>query len=754
MCASLETARIGTMKCFAPIAEKGGELLVTHALTRTRTLLLATCGVFGLTLGTPALAQQATPQSTEAGGLSEIIVTAQRREQNLQDAPLAVTAIGGDELAARGITSTVELGSSVPGLVLKPTTGTYSSAAFFIRGIGQKSVFNTFDPGVGLYVDDVYMGRTAFGIRTIFDIDRVEVLRGPQGTLYGRNSSGGAIKIVTRQPDPSDTEFRAEVGVGNYERYIGQAGLNIPLGEDLAFRTSGSVEVQDKGFVRLTTLGGTGNKADTYAWRGALRYNPGALDWTIAADWQKLDADGRYGSSLTDGVAPNAAGILTAARRYDRAELRASNSPIRAFNRGEEWGLSSNLSYEAGAVTLRSITAYRDFDVDLLLDANNGGLGFGVSQSGDQFSQELQASGGAGDDRFKWVAGLYYFQESTDQTVDLDIIPISLALLNVRSQVKTDAYAAYAQGTFSVTPEVRFTLGGRYSSEKKKVDVRALGFGNAPAYTTANLIAAGRPVERDDDKFTPKVGLEYDASDDVLLYASYSKGFKGGGFQATAGSVADFVPFNPENVDAYEIGIKSELLDRRLRLNVAAYWNDYKDIQLDTLLPSGSIVQLNVAGARVRGIEVEADAALTDSFRLFGFISYIDDEIRQVTPGAAALGVRVGGKLNDVPKWQWQLGANFDAPFLPGLSAQVSWAHLGEHFNTVTPPSPVQLIEASDSIDARLRYEPADQPFYFQIECENCFNHRQYIARLSFAPGYPAIANTPALVMLRAGVKF
>lgn len=688
--------------------------------------------------------------------LEDIVVTAQRRSENLQDTPLAVTAIGGQELAARGVLSTVQLGQNVPGLVLKSTTGTYSSAAFFIRGIGQKSVFNTFDPGVGVYVDDVYVGRTAFGVRNMFDVERVEVLRGPQGTLYGRNTSGGAVKIVSRAPDPKEAEVGVEAAVGNYERYILQGRANVPLSENLAVRVSGMADMQDQGFVRLTTLGGRGNKADTYALRGALRFNPGALDWTVSADWQKLNADGRYGSTLTDGVFTRPDGLLDSSGVYDRDELGVSNSPIPAFNRAREWGLTSNLSYDLGSATLRSITAYRDFDVDLQLDANNDGFAFGVAQAGHQFTQELQALGGIGD-RLSYIVGFFYFQERTRQVVDLGLPLLGVPVQNSASGISTNAYALFGQATYSFTDSLRLTVGGRYSSEVKRVDVRTLGLFGAPVFSTADVVAAGLPVRRSDNSFTPRVAIDFNASDDVLLYASYTAGFKGGGFQSTAGSVADFVSFNPEDVDAFEVGLKSEWLDRRLRFNLAAYWNDYRNIQLDTIVPppvgTGNIVQLNVAKARVRGVELEANAIISPAFDLFGFVSFIDDKILDVTQGAAALGTQAGGGLNDVPQWQWQLGANVRVPGT-GLSAQLSWAHQGELFNTVTPPSPIQLIEANDIVTGRIRYEPEGAAWYVQLDCENCLDQRYYVSRLSFPPNYPAMSNTPRLLTLRAGFRF
>ena len=715
--------------------------------------------VTALIAGTAALAAQpAQAQSEEPADaqLEEIVVTAQRKAENLQDTPLAVTAIGGEELAARGVLSTIQLGQNVPGLVLKSTTGTYSSAAFFIRGIGQKSVFNTFDPGVGVYVDDVYIGRTAFGVRNMFDVDRVEVLRGPQGTLYGRNTSGGAIKLVTNAPDPQDAEFGVEAAVGNYERYILQGRANVPLSDTVAVRVSGMVDLQDRGFVRLRTLGGRGNKADTYALRGALRFNPGALDWTIAADWQKLDADGRYGSTLSDGVFTRPDGLLDSSGRYDRDELDVSDSPIPAFNTAREWGLTSNLSYDLGGTVLKSITAYRDFDVDLQLDANNDGFAFGVAQKGHQFTQEFQASGGIGE-RLNYIVGLFYFRERTSQIVDLGLPLIGVPVQNSASDLSTDAYAVFGQATYSFADNLRLTLGGRYSWEEKEVDVRTLGLFGAPVFSTADVVAAGLPVRREDDSFTPRVALDFDAAENVLISASYTAGFKGGGFQSTAGSVDDFVSFRPEDVDAYEVGVKSEWLGRRLRINLAAYWNDYRDIQLDTIVPppagTGNIVQLNVAKARVRGIELETNAIISPAFDLFGFVSFIDDKILDVTQGAAALGTQAGGGLNDVPQWQWQLGANVRVPG-SGFSAQVSWAHQDELFNTVTPPSPIQLIEANDIITARLRYEPEGGAWYAQLDCENCLDQRYYVSRLSFPPNFPAMANTPRLVTLRAGIRF
>ena len=699
-----------------------------------------------------AFAQTPTPAPTSPS-VDVIVVTAERRSADVQDVPLAVTAVTGQELEARGVSTVADLAQVTPSLVLKPTTGTYTSGAFFIRGIGQKSVFNTFDPGVGLYIDDVYIGRSSFGIRNIFDLERVEVLRGPQGTLYGRNSTGGAIKIVTKRPGP-DAEARVEASYGNFERFSLNAAGNAPLSDSVSMRGSVSIATQGEGFTDLTVLGGTGNKADESGIRGALRFTPNdRLDWTISADWQQIEADGRYGATLTDNVVAGAGGLLRATGRFSKGQLDRSNSPIRAFNDAEEWGLSSNLKYDFGNVTLTSITSVRDFDVDLLLDANNGGFAFAVKQNGDQFTQELQLAGETSD--LTWLAGVYYFKESSSQIVNLGLPLLGLQVQRSLSDVDTTAYAAFAQATYSFAPNIRGTLGGRFSHEEKDVDATTFGFGGALSFNPATLRAAGRVTSISDDSFTPRVALEVDFNPNVLGYVSFSQGFKAGGFQSTAGTVADFVPFAPEKVSTYEAGLKSELLDRRLRLNLAAFFNDYSDIQLDTLLASGSIVQLNVAEAEVRGLEVEFEAAITDAFKVYGFASLIDDEITKVAPTAAALGVRVGSRLNDIAQQQFSLGGEYTWVLagLGDLQARATWTHSGEVFNTVTPPHPIQLIDSFDLVDARLRLN-ADSGWFAQLECENCLDERYYTSRLSFAPGYPAIANTPGLFAVRVGAEF
>jgi iron complex outermembrane receptor protein len=703
------------------------------------------------TLGWAGAAFAQTPAPT--AGVEEIVVTAERRAANVQDVPLAVTAVTGEELDARGVATVADLAQVAPSLVLKPTTGTYTSGAFFIRGIGQKSVFNTFDPGVGLYIDDVYVGRSSFGIRSIYDLDRVEVLRGPQGTLYGRNSTGGAIKIVTARPGP-DTEGRVEASYGNFDRLSLNAAGGAALADGVYVRGSGSLSTQGEGFTDLTVLGGTGNKADESGVRGALRFEPNdKLDWTISADWQKIEADGRYGATLTDNVVAGPDGLLRATGSFSTNQLDRSNSPIRAFNNAEEWGASSNLKYDFGGVTLTSITSFRDFEVDLSLDANNGGFAFAVQQNGDQLTQELQLSGES--DALNWVAGLYYFKESSAQVVNLGLPLLGLQVQRSLSDVETTAYAAYAQATFSFAPNFRGTLGGRYSHEEKDVDATTFGFGGGLSFNPAALRAAGRVTSISDESFTPKAGLEFDWNDNVLSYVSYSQGFKAGGFQSTAGTSADFVPFAPEEVTTFEAGLKSELFDRRLRLNLAGFFNDYTDIQLDTLLPSGSIVQLNVAAAEVLGLEAEFEARVTDSLKFYGFVSLIDDEITEVAPTAAALGVRVGSRLNDIAQVQASLGGAYTWTLsgLGELEARATWTHSGDVFNTVTPPHPIQLIDSYDLVDARLRLN-ADAGWFAQLECDNCFDERYYTSRLSFAPGYPAIANTPRLFAVRVGAKF
>jgi len=559
---------------------------------RTKPLCLAVV-IAGLSLGQTALAQEQR-ESGASEILEELVVTARRREEGLQNAPIAISAYTGETLEYRGVTKLDEITRFVPNLTIENNPsfgGASNSAAIYIRGIGQKEFLPTSEPGVGLYVDGVYIARSVGAILDLIDIERLEVLRGPQGTLFGRNTIGGAINITTVTPEPGD-EFGGEIGAayGTDDRINLRGALNIPMGDTLAARVSVASFQQD-GYVDRSDGIDLGDD-DTITGRLAVAWRPSdrlSLDFRLDATRDKENGPAMelLGIDFTDlsqlnglvaAVPPPMAfvhNITTAAvgpgqpcAATDAAGNGITSNPnspncydnryvgkdgkndgtAPARSESDVLGLSADISYEINDnLTLRSITAWRDLDSEFARDGDHSP--HRISQFQDtleqtQFTQELQLLGTY--ERMNWIAGIYYFAEDGDNENTLDF-----TISNFRSGGEFDnkSMAAFAQLTYDFTDQLHLTVGGRYTDESKKFHPdqviyqnyyagisQVLPPGHPLAALDAPFLQAGTRILPDLEKeleineFTPMVNLSYDFADNIMAYATYSEGFKSGGF--------------------------------------------------------------------------------------------------------------------------------------------------------------------------------------------------------------------------------
>lgn len=559
---------------------------------RTKPLCL-TVVIAGLSLGQTALAQEQR-ESGASEILEELVVTARRREEGLQNAPIAISAYTGETLEYRGVTKLDEITRFVPNLTIENNPsfgGASNSAAIYIRGIGQKEFLPTSEPGVGLYVDGVYIARSVGAILDLIDIERLEVLRGPQGTLFGRNTIGGAINITTVTPEPGD-EFSGEIGAayGTDDRINLRGALNIPMGDTLAARVSVASFQQD-GYVDRSDGIDLGND-DTITGRLAVAWRPSdrlSLDFRLDATRDKENGPAMelLGIDFTDlsqlnglvaAVPPPMAfvhNITTAAvgpgqpcAATDAAGNGITSNPnspncydnryvgkdgkndgtAPARSESDVLGLSADISYEINDnLTLRSITAWRDLDSEFARDGDHSP--HRISQFQDtleqtQFTQELQLLGTY--ERMNWIAGIYYFAEDGDNENTLDF-----TITNFRSGGEFDnkSMAAFAQLTYDFTDQLHLTVGGRYTDESKKFHPdqviyqnyyagisQLLPPGHPLAALDAPFLQAGTRILPDLEKeleineFTPMVNLSYDFADNLMAYVTYSEGFKSGGF--------------------------------------------------------------------------------------------------------------------------------------------------------------------------------------------------------------------------------
>ncbi len=664
--------------------------------------------IITLLLAPSALAAQAaqSPAGQPAADVADIVVTAQRREQRLQDTPIAITALSGALLENRQIQDTRDLSRTVPNLVLLPLTGSRSSVQLSLRGGSEQAAgLVTSEPAVAFYVDDVYRGRLGGGNLQLIDIERIEVLRGPQGTLYGRNAFSGAVKIITRSP-LNRQWIEGEVQYGRFDEYrvAGTAGGRV--GETVGASISALYRQRD-GYIDNIALGRKVGRENSFAIRGKLEVE---LTPTVT-----LSTQASYTRDRNDGTAnlvpittrvplpTTAANFITtndviflAGRDY------ATLSPTPPDGRTDQFAASVDFTADLGGATLRSITAFVDTRDGFRFDLSGGrrlpppATGFFVGSldrtsraSTQQFSQELQLLGKAFDDRLDWIVGAYYFQEDSKQTLNdlLSLGPTTvLTLLPTRIDTNTKSYAAFAQGTFAITDALKVTAGLRYSRDRKRLDgdiQNRLPFGPGPAIALTNV-----RLSPSFESWTPRFGIDYKPTDNVLVYLSASRGFKAGGFNGLAlGNPGVFsTVYEPQTVWAYEAGVKLSTRDRKLTANLSVFRNEFSALQQTSQIAPGSFAVQNVGSGRLDGLELELSANPLPGLDLFANLALNDDKYRRLNPGADA--ARFGAtRLPLTSKWSYQVGASYvTQPVIADrmkIRVSANYAVRGSYFSVV-----------------------------------------------------------------------
>jgi iron complex outermembrane recepter protein len=705
-----------------------------------RLRLLSGCAAAGLAatmlaIATPATAQDETAAETadtadEAEQDEPILVTARRREESLQETPIAVSAFSAETLAERQIQYTQDLERITPSLQFKPAgqlSGNSASSVVFIRGIGQLDPTAAVDPGVGIYIDEVYVGRAVGGTIEFGDIAGVEVLRGPQGTLFGRNTIGGAILVRTREPELGDLSGRARLRVGDDDLIEGFAALNVPLGDTAAARVSGGFRKRD-GYVRRVFDDLDLGNDDSVTLNGALRWEPSStFDISLRADYTKRDENGApFTFAGINENAPVAAIVSVAAGcpgakipfapiapgdpRFGAPFVPSIDDPrcandfqalgpflnggtANVLSTSEVWGLSGTARWElSDALTFKSITAYRSTESRGVRDADNTPfllITTDVGAESDQFSEEIQLQYDAG--IVNAIVGAYYFDEDTLEraTVPLSFPPsppVITSILNggpgtrdlQLSNLETRSLAAFGEVSVEPVDGLELTGGLRYTEDRKTYQGTVMNLFPAtrpdpdPLPTTA--IPEGGPLfifdEPNRETFSALTGsasVRYSFTDWLNAYVSYSRSFKSGGFNTRYNAPPPGnlpVPFDEETVDSYEIGAKLDFGD--FRLNMAAFQADYQDIQL--VFRQGVVPLLFNAGeARIRGFEAEASYRPWRGLSLDAGVSVLDDEIRSITavPGATAT-VAPGDDLPLTPSFQGNFGIGYEFPLNRG----------------------------------------------------------------------------------------
>jgi iron complex outermembrane receptor protein len=673
-------------------------------------------------LAVPAFAQDAnttTVDSTDDD--AAIIVTARRREETLIDVPIAVSAFSGAALEARGATDLTDIGNITPNTTLETSRGTNSTLSAFIRGIGQQDPVSGFEQGVGIYLDDVYLNRPQAAVLDIYDVERIEVLRGPQGTLYGRNTIGGAVKYVTRQL-PQEFELRVRGTFGTYDQAEGVVSVAAPIGDIV--RVGGSVaRLSRGGFGDNLTTGDENYNKDVWAARGTIElggYGEPVLI-RISGDYSRDRSDARGGHRLIPGLL---SGAPVLSNVFDtRGGLADPRQDIEAY------GGAINVTAElTDSLTLRSISAWRkdssespiDFDALPAVDVDVPGAYYN-----EQLSQEFQLLIDAG--RLKGMVGFYYLNASADTLFDVRIFTTLAGLTAfTNAQVDTNTKAVFGDFTYDITDQISLSFGGRYTWDTRHANILRQNYlgGGSPFFGGAG-IAFGAPStnfqgSRDFNKFTPRVSLSFQPTPEHNIYASFSQGFKGGGFDPRGvgvnapdlngdsirsnDEIAAFLSFRPEQVDSYEIGYKGNLFDGRLYLGVAAFYADYTDVQIPgsvactvSGLPSFCGVVSNAGAATFKGLEVEFNARVAQDFaapgdrlNLLGAIGFIDAQYDEYIANIGNVPTDVADhrEVQNTPRWTASGTLAYQTPLADGrlsLSSTLSYRSRTYQFEIPNP---------------------------------------------------------------------
>ncbi|MBN8819968.1 MAG: TonB-dependent receptor [Sphingomonas sp.] len=731
--------------------------------------LTAFLAASGMALGVPAQAQTADAAES-SDDAAAIIVTARRREERLVDVPISVSTFGGAQLEKQGAIDITDLGNAAPNITMETSRGTNSTLSAFIRGIGQQDPVSGFEQGVGIYLDDVYLNRPQAAVLDIYDVERIEVLRGPQGTLYGRNTIGGAVKYVTKML-PQDFYLKLKGTLGTYDQADGIVTVSAPIGSMV--RVGGSLARLSRGGFgqNLTTKQDNYNK-DVWAARGTLEiggYGEPVLI-RISGDYTKDKSNARGGHRLIPG---RVSGAPVLADVFDtRGGLNDPKQDVEAY------GLAANVTADlGGGVTLRSITGWRkdssaspiDFDALPAVDVD-----VPAYYRNEQFSEELQLlydNGGP----LTGLIGAYYLTAKADTQFDVRLFttsPVALPGLTAftEADVDTDAYAIFADFSFKFTEQLSLSVGGRYTWDKRGARILRQNYlgGGSPVFGGAGIAAGAASTNfrgtREFNKFTPRVSLSYQPTRDHNIYASFSQGFKGGGFdprgvgvnapaaitgRPTDAEIASYLSFRPETVDSYEIGYKGNLLGGALYIAAAAFRMDYKDVQIPGSagctvggVPTFCGIITNAGKARFQGVELETNARLArdflssgDRLSFTGSLGFIDAKYKQYITQIAGRGpvdVAAYRKVQNTPRWTASGTLAYSTPVGAGdlnLSSTVSYRTKTYQFEI---PNPYIDQNAFALWDASLVYTAPENRWSLGVHGKNLTNKRYKTSGYTF----------------------
>ncbi|MDG2532148.1 TonB-dependent receptor [Sphingomonas sp. HITSZ_GF] len=755
------------------------------------------------------VAEQTPPADAAQDGVGDIVVTAQRREQRLQDVPLAVSVLTSQDLETRQITRTIDLFSYVPNMIAHNNTSVGTANSYSMRGLNNNETISTFDLPVGTYVDDVYMSRQSANNFQFFDVERIEVLRGPQGTLFGRNTTGGAINVILKKPANEFGGF-VEGSYGKYDRVTMRGSVDVPIIKDKLLTKFQAYYVDDNGYVENRVTGQELNSEHSYGGRGAVRFLGEGVTWDITGDYNYqsyANFPNFYDPATKERVSYTRLreGQTVSQIFGGRSYLSSGLADNTLGNVAESWSATSNLEIEAtDNLTVNLITGYRHIYNEYLTDSAMSLLSTSTvyTYPGDivtpvagstsvlandswhgQFSQEIKFTGNAFDNKLTYVGGLYYIREDNKTSfANVSITAAGVGTLSADRTMwnNTDAIAGYFQGDYKLTDSLTATAGIRYTAEYKDIHFAPNASPLTPVgtnlpFTTLDVINAGNPVKQSAHVWTPRFALDWKLAPDVSVFASATKGFKSGGWVSRSYNAAGMFTFGKETIWSFEGGLRSQFFDRKVRFNLTGfYFNDF-DNQLpagrENPLVPGQIIYVtrNFADLRNYGVEAELTVAPVRGLNFSWTAGWQHARFKNIDPSVLAqaercrAGVAVSTNCNQgIVTSSGQIAlpsrvAPFNSTVNLSYTADLgkfqfipsgSWAYTdGSYPSAQNDPRGYQ--EAHSLFNAGLTLRNRDMGWSLSAECTNCFNKR-YVASFLIFP----YLNEPGRWSLRARFDF
>jgi iron complex outermembrane receptor protein len=750
------------------------------------------CGMGLLAIGAMLGTVHAQDAEEASGGLEEVIVTATYREQNIQDVPISITALSAQQLDAAGIFDGTTIAMNVPGMAYAEFAP--GQVLISIRGITSADDGAGLDNSVALFLDGIYIGRQAGINFDMFDLERIEVLKGPQGTLFGRNAIAGAINVVTSKPS-DEFGVKAALTVGNEGILRYQGLVTGPLTENLSGKLVFNHREHD-GFVRNTLLEKDVANEDYSSLRGQLLWSTDSSTWLLSADYMEDDRDAQGRAPIANGNFD----YVGTAIKLGAGRPGTNASPIDGFSKREASGISlqGDIEFDKGVFT--TITGLRStdsaFDMESIgapagggFDLEAGIFGVDVNDSIDEeidtFSQELRWTSDTGD-TFDYVGGLYYFTEDTDRVEQFKLDRNTVATGQVmvgneytRTQNETTSYAAYGQANWFVNSRWTLTAGGRYTKDERdyiatavncglsEEEKAAAGFPNfepcGNVGSSLRIIAEVFELPASDSwsDFSPMISAQFRANDDLMYFGTISTGYKSGGFAGSQGvAVAATNPVDPEDVVNFELGFKGDFANNTLRINASVFFMDYTDLQVVRFGPVpgsafGTFQTTNVGSADIKGLEVDFYWMATENFSVSGYYAYLDSEIDGLTLNTADGPKDFSGlPLRQSPEHSYTVVLDYKLATGTGeYDFRAQYAFIADQFNDY-PTMTETIIEEAKLLDASVTWTSPEGMYQLVLWGKNLTDERYITHSYRIGPGSIGVWSDPQTYGLTGTLRF